>query len=215
MKKRDPSFSPVRNHPTTAIPNSLTIRKRPKQEDPPVDPSTQPFVKKQRSPPGDAVSDNNPLNYTQYNTETGKQETPIESSTLPNNNSYTQIPDSEGEDNDEFFVGEDFAFDSDLLSPVTKPHQTQSPTRVSTVQFSTISKEEHNVVPESPFRIRATTAPQVDERTTAQTGNNAALYPSLAIAPNTISDAEPGSSRSVATPCIGNTVCRFAVSANR
>jgi hypothetical protein len=180
-----------------------------------MDTSTQSFVKKQRSPSSASLSDNNPLYYTNYKTEGGKQETSIESSSLPNNKSYTQIPDSEGEDNDEFFVGEDFAFDSDLLSPVTKPDQPQSPTRVSTVQSSTISKEGQNIIPESPFRISATSAPKVNERSIAQTGNNAALYPSLAIAPNATSEAEPSSSRSVATLCFGNTVWRIAVSANR
>jgi hypothetical protein len=182
------------------IPNSVTVRKRSKQPDFQENAPVQSFVEKQRSPSGIAVSIPNGLPQTKYETKTGEQATSTLSPALANNASFTQIPDSEGEDNDDFFAGEDFNFDSDILSPDTKKHQHPSPQRFAIPESSIFSKEDHNIVPESPIRLGPNHIQQTSDRSTGPT-----MRPPLTVNPST-SQLEISSSRSLSTPGAGYTV---------
>lgn len=196
VKKREPSSSPVKKQSATDVPNSVTVRKRSKQTNTQGD---TPSMKKQRSPSGVAVSIPNGPSLTSSGSESGKQATSTMLPVLANNPYFTQIPDSEGEDNDDFFAGEDFNFDSDIVTPDIKKHQHNSPNRFPIHQAATTSKKDDNIVPESPFRIE--TVPQTNYQSTKEV-----VRPPLAVNPSSASVVEASSIRSLSTPNAGDMV---------
>jgi len=200
VKKREPSSSPVHKQFVMDAPKSVTVRKRSKQSDIHEDTPVQQSVKRQRSPSGMALSTPTGPRHTKTGTANGEQQTSTLSTRLANSASLTQIPDSEGEDNDDYFAGEDLIFDSDMLSPETKNDRYASPDRFPKYQYSTIPKEVHNIVPESPFREGANSIQHTNDRKTETT-----LRPPMAANPS-VAKIETSASQSLSTPSTAYTV---------
>ena len=123
------------------VPDSVTVRKRTKKEEKREQPSSIPPIKKRKSP---RTSPSVPSHLSHNNPRSSS----IIQATAANN-SFTQIPDSEGEEDDEFLGG--VSFDSDDFpihaknSPYAKPAEPFVP-------------QDDNIVPESPVKGETTTA---------------------------------------------------------
>ena len=157
IKKEKPSILPPESN-SSAIPTSITVRKRLKKDEPSEETPCRPPSKKQKTPP------NTSLPSTAL-PSTGSE--PLLSSIVQATHpaSPTQVPDSEGEDDGyDFLAGEDFnsddiSFDMKeiLHSPTLKPMRGP----VSDVELKS------NIIPESPVKLESTISLHAKPQSTA------------------------------------------------
>ena len=149
VKKKEPSTSPDLIPHNSNPPQTVTVRKRQKIQDIEDDTPSRPPPKKQKSPRG-AI------------TQPAQQISPkpvkrsISSSIMrpptPPKASFTQIPDSEGEDED-FCYGDDFGSDDIPLDTIDILRGTPAEI-VPQIQSADVENREENIVPESPLKFR-------------------------------------------------------------
>lgn len=201
--KRRKSSSPVdRLGPVTSLAATVTVRKRqPALNNTQDDTPSRPPPKKQKSPNGLAVAI--PGNITPT-IQPPSNPVPF----VPPPNSFAQIPDSEGEDDDDVFGGDDYDFASDDI-PLSAKKLLSGTAGKETEQQGELTKEDDSIVPESPIKA----GKSVVEREVAQTLQLGAkrMYPSLpaqsssmeevcnALSASAESSTETGSAKSSAT----------------
>ena len=137
------------------MPPSITVRKRLKKDEPSEETPCRPPTKKQKTPP---------TTFLQSTALPSTRSEPLSSSIVQATHpaSPTQIPDSEGEDDDDdFLAGEDFNSDDIpfdmkeiLHSPTSKP--IRGP--VSDVELKS------NIIPESPIMPESTISLHAEPR---------------------------------------------------
>jgi hypothetical protein len=158
VKKRDPSVSPATDQLSHTMPSTVTMRKRFVKDDFQDDTPSRPPVKKHKSPTGEAIPVKPIAGSTSSKQPNGNTGQSLSRSISPlpvaGNQSFTQIPDSEGEEEDDFFGGDEFNFNSDdipydakklLHSAPHIPNRDDDP--------KTEKQEEENIVPESPLKV--------------------------------------------------------------
>jgi hypothetical protein len=149
VKKKEPSTSPDLIPRNSSPPQTVTVRKRQKNHDIQDEIPSQPTPKRQKSPRG-AI------------TQPAQQTSPkpvkrsISSSILlpqtPPKALFTQIPDSEGEDED-FCYGDDFGSDDIPLD--AKEILCGTPAEiVPQIPSANVENREEHIVPESPLKFR-------------------------------------------------------------
>ena len=148
VKKKEPSSSPDLIPHNSNPPQTVTVRKRQKNEDIQDDTQSRPPPKRQRSPRGAATQ-------LPQHLSPKPAKRSISSSILPPatppGHSFTEIPDSEGEDED-FSYGDDFGSDDIPLD--TKEILRGTPAEiVPQIQYADVEKREENIVPESPLKF--------------------------------------------------------------
>lgn len=143
--------SPAQIYNDTDMPQTITLRKRPNNCDSQDETPSRPPPKKQKSPSGTGL----PLglyptiDYTSFKPVNQLSSLPIAPPPALQNNSFTQIPDSEGEDNDAIY-GEDFC--SDDIPEDTK-EILGTPHKAAIILKPPNEGYDGNIVPESPRQI--------------------------------------------------------------
>jgi hypothetical protein len=170
VKKRKSSSPIDRREPKTSLAATVTVRKRQPalyniQDDTP----SRPPPKRQKSPTGLSVVIpakitpiiQPPSNLTHL---------------VPPPDSFTQIPDSEGEEDDDVFGGDDYDFASDDI-PLSAKKLLSGTAGKEAQQRDESMEEDYNIVPESPIKAGKSTV----EREVSQALQLAAkrMYPSL------------------------------------
>jgi hypothetical protein len=160
MKTGQP-ISPAQSRGGADMPQTVTLRKRPKNHDMQDETPSRPPLKKQKSPTGAAL----PLAFGPTIGDPSLE--PVKghllSSIMPpftsQDNSLTQIPDSGGEDNDAFY-GEDFH--SDDIPEDTK-EILGTPHKASNILPPLSKGFDRNIVPESPRRASGDCGAEIGE----------------------------------------------------
>lgn len=167
VKKREPLTSPIHGD-ISDMPTTVTARKRQTaimrvQQD--ETPSRPPQIKKRKSPTGLALS-------------IPAKPTPTSQDLNPSQNSFTQIPDSEGEDDDDVFGGDDFDFGSDDIPPSAKKLLYGTADVFPEIKDAVSAKDEDdNFVLESPIKTENTDV-KMDTAQSPLFGSKR-MYPSL------------------------------------
>jgi hypothetical protein len=158
-KKRDHPLSAVQNAVHNAVPTTVTIRKRIVKDDLQDETPSRPANKKQKSPAGEAI----PIIKASTGSKLKHSASKVKRSLSPpipprpavsGNPSFTQIPDSEAEEDDDLFGGDEFIFNSDDIPYDANkiPHSAHDTSM--TEQYPTNAKQQDdNIVPESPFKV--------------------------------------------------------------
>lgn len=135
FQKKEPSTSSAH---IPDPPQTVTFRKRPKNGDVQNKTPSRPPPKKQKSPTGEAL----PIAIRDSYKLSGLR------SPSPRQSAFTQVPDSEGEIDDEFCYGEDFY--SDDIPMDTKEVLQRAPAETLA---SEMNDRDDVIVPESPFKL--------------------------------------------------------------
>jgi hypothetical protein len=135
VEKKEPSNSLAHNPDP---PQTVTLRKRPKNDTQDEIPLQLSPLKKRKSPTGEAL----PI--------TQRDSRSVTSSVLrppPKESGFTQVPDSEGEDIDEFGYDD---LHSDHIPVEAKELLQETPADIAMLETN---DQEENIVPESPPRV--------------------------------------------------------------
>jgi hypothetical protein len=173
VKKREPLTSPLHGG-ISGMPTTVTVRKNQTaiiQED--KTPNRPPPINKWKSPTRLALS------ISEKPTPTS-QDLSAKPASLnpPSQNSFTQIPDSEGEDDDDVFGGDDFDFGSDDIPPSAKKLLYGKADVFPEIKDAVAAKDEDdNVVLESPIKTEKADV-EIDTAQSPLFGSKR-MYPSL------------------------------------
>jgi hypothetical protein len=158
VKKRDHSLSPVQNAVSNAVPTTVTMRKRIVKDDLYDETPSRPANKKQKSPTGEAIpmkaSAGSKLKHSVSKARRSPSPSILPRPALSGNPSFTQIPDSEAEDDDDLFGGDEFIFNTDDIPYDANKFPRSALAPSTTGQYPTNTKQQDdNIVPESPFKV--------------------------------------------------------------
>jgi hypothetical protein len=180
------------------LPQSITIRKRPKNGDSQEETSSRSPPKRFKSPSRNHLS----VSVIHGISHEVKESSPFEPQILANDASFTQIPDSGGEEEDDLLEA-DLNLNSDDLSWDAQRDVSKDHTLLSD-PLPTVDMEDHDdvVVPESPIKVGRGRGDNQDERgqdrlspLPLDRGKNVSL-PSVDYRPTT-RDASVGSSTEI------------------
>jgi hypothetical protein len=158
VKRRDHSLSPVRN-PTVSnpVPTTVTMRKRLVKDGLQDETPSRPPKKKQKSPTGQALpvkpSTGSKLKHSANTAQRSPSPSILQRPAVSGNPSFTQIPDSEAEEDDDIFGEDEFIFNSDDIPYDANKISHSAPGTSTLEQYPTNTKQkDDNIVLESPFK---------------------------------------------------------------
>lgn len=150
------SISLNQSPPNRSAPSTVAVRKRPKNGDTHDRTPSQPPAKKLRSPKnpsqGTFMNDTGFLNRINQNLY-GKQDS----------SSSTQIPDSEGEEDDDYFDGDSVVLDSDDIYPEAQAAVAMCPEKVDQLPLMAARAKDDITVSASHSKSRAIHSSEVND----------------------------------------------------